>query len=452
MVHHNSGKSDAGAFIAASLARFGRHCPRYGMGAPQPFRPTKGWVISATGLASKSIIQPKIFDNGLAAAESHAPFIPTRELLPGSAGFNQNDQILKLRNGSIIEFKTAEAKTISFAGAGLDWIMIDEECPKAIFDELTIRIGAGKTLLLFSACTLLPPEGVAGGVSWMFSEIIKPWQANPSSKPYRLFGWSIYDNPYLLPEEIRRLEAKYPLGSVDRAIRLDGQWLPGMAGARAYTSFEPRLHVRPQPPLNPRRPICWTWDFNVEPMATLIGQRDGDLFRVHRELIIATDASIPEMVQFFHEAVPSHAGEVWVYGDATARKRNDAIPGGRSEYGLILNLMRTYGSPVRLKVRESNPLVPDRINAVNVQLVGVDGVAHVEIDPGCKELIDDFEQVLRDGRGGLKKTHNRHDPYFKRTHPSDAFGYWVEYEEPVRVTSVFEKLKRAIRQPSYRRA
>ena len=440
---NRSGKSDAAAFVGAGLARFGRNNPRYGR--PGPFRPTKGWVISATAPASRSVIQPKLFDNGFAATESHPPFIPEREI----ERWNVNDQILRLKNGSIIEFKTAEAKTISFAGSGLDWVLIDEECPKPIYDELTIRVAAGRALLVFGACPLPPPEGQVGGVSWMFPVLIKPFLQTPSVCAYRLFGWSIYDNPHILPAEIARLETRYVVGSPERAIRLDGEWLAGMQGARAYTSFDARTHVRPQPPLDPRRPICWTWDFNVEPMATLIGQRDGNLFRVHRELILDTDASIDQMVQYFHEAVPSHSGEVWVYGDATARKRNVLAPGGKTEYAVILNLMRTYGCPVRLKVPESNPQVPDRINAVNSQLRDVEGVSRIEIDPTCKELIDDLEQVLRDNRGGLKKTHNRHDPYFKRTHASDAFGYWINYEEPVRMGNMIDRIRRAIRQPAY---
>jgi hypothetical protein len=442
---NRSGKSDVAAFIGSALARFGRNNPRYGTPGAGEFRPTKGWVVSATAGASRSVIQPKIFDNGLAAAESHPPFIPAREV----ERWNVNDQILRLKNGSIIEFKTAEAKTISFAGSGLDWVLIDEECPKNIYDELTIRVAGGKRLLIFGACTLLPPEGQIGGVSWMFPVLIKPFLQNPTDCNYKLFGWSIYDNPHILQEELRRLEAKYPVGSPERSIRLDGEWLSGIQGARAYTSFDARLHVRPQGPLNPRRPICWMWDFNVEPMVSLVGQREGKIFRVHRELSIETDASIPAMVQWFHEVVPQHAGEVWIYGDATAKKRNVMVPGGKTEYAVILNLMRTYGCPVRLKVPESNPQVPDRINAVNMQLLDHEGVPNIEIDPSCVELIADLEQVLRDNRGGLKKTHNRHDMYFKRTHSSDAFGYWVTYEEPVRLGGTIEKLKRIIKGPSY---
>ena len=48
-------------------------------------------------------------------------------------------------------------------------------------------------------------------------------------------------------------------------------------------------------------------------------------------------------------------------------------------------------------------------------------------------FIADLEQVLRDSRGGIKKSHDRKDPYYRRTHISDALGYWVVKDEPVRV-------------------
>jgi hypothetical protein len=294
----------------------------------------------------------------------------------------------------------------------------------------------------------LPPEGQVGGVSWIFGEKIKPWLANPTGVDYEIYGSSIYDNDEIIPEEIARLEARYPVGSIERAIRLDGQYLPGMQGARAYPSFDARIHVRPQPALEPRRPVCWIWDFNVEPMVSLIGQRRSTIFHVHKELILE-QGDLDGMVQYFVENVPSGAAEVWLYGDATGKHRHAAAPGGRSEYQIILNAMRTYGCPVRLKVPETNPIVPDRINAVNRAFRDEQGVSHVEIDPSCKELVADLEGVLRDEKGGIKKTRNRRDPYFYRTHTSDAVGYWINYEEPVRTTSIGQRIINAIKQPGY---
>jgi len=441
---NRSGKSDAAAYIGSALARFGRTPPKWGYGG-QDAKPTRGWVISASTTASRDVIQPKFFDNGMAAAENHAPFIPQREL---ASSFNINEQTLKLKNGSIIEFKTAEAKVLTFAGGGIDWVLIDEECPKPLYDELVIRVSGGRRLLVIGACTLLPPEGQVGGVSWIFPEKIKPWLANPRGVDFEIYGSSIYDNDSILPSEIARLEARYPVGSPERAIRLDGAYLPGMQGARAYPSFDARIHVKPQEPPEPRRPICWIWDFNVEPMISLIGQRRDHVFHIWRELVL-DEGDLDRMVQYFAEAVPGHAAEIWVYGDATGRNRHAAAPGGRSEYQIISNAMRTYGCPMRLKVAEVNPLVTDRINAVNRAFRDEEGVARVEIDPSCTELIEDFEQVLRDNKGGIKKTRNRKDPYFRRTHTSDAFGYWIAYEEPVRSTTIGQKLIAAIRNPGY---
>ena len=42
-----------------------------------------------------------------------------------------------------------------------------------------------------------------------------------------------------------------------------------------------------------------------------------------------------------------------------------------------------------------------------------------------------FENVVSVGRGGIKKSSNKKDRYFKRTHTSDALGYWISWSAPV---------------------
>ena len=56
------------------------------------------------------------------------------------------------------------------------------------------------------------------------------------------------------------------------------------------------------------------------------------------------------------------------------------------------------------------------MNAVNRVMKDEAGRVRVEIDPSCKELIADFEQVLLQGPGKLKKSSNREDSYFRRSH------------------------------------
>lgn len=445
---NRAGKSDAGAYIGATLARFGRQDARYVGGKEKDGAPTRvqvkdrataGWVSALDFPTSRDVIQPKYFDNGFTNA-GQSPFIPEHEI----ADWRVADQILKLKNGSIIGFKSADSGSSKYQGAAKDWVHFDEEHPYAVYEEAVIRVGSAP-LIFFCTATILPPEGVAGGLSWVFPKLIQPW-LDGQLPHVGLFGASIYDNPAIPRQELARLEAIYPEGSAARRIRLEGEWLPGIGGSRAYTAFNRQLHVRPQPLPNYRRPLCWTWDFNVDPMCSVVGQRDGEAFRIFRNLVIE-EASIPEMCQLFYETFPKHAAEIWLYGDATSKGRSRQT--GKSDYWQVLNEMRSYGVPIRMKVPESNPAVPDRVNAVNRLLKDEYGQVRLEMDPSCTELIADMEQVLRDERGGIKKVYNRKDPYFRRTHSSDALGYWLSYEEPVRPRAIGDKRKVAIPAPSY---
>lgn len=429
---NRSGKSDAGAYVGSSLARFGDYSPRaadYRSVDGHKSYATTGWVVSRDFPSSRDIIQPKYFDNGFVPPNStHRPFIPDREI----DDWRQKDQILKLKNGSIIGFKSCDSGTIKFAGTEKDWIHFDEEPPINVYEEATLRVGS-RPLRIFGTCTILPPEGEIGGVSWVYSEIIQPFLEN-SLEHLQLFGASIYDNPHLSPSEIAVLESRYPIGSLARRIRLDGEWLPGIGGSRAYGNFDARVHLKPQPPLKLRSPLCWCFDFNVDPFISIVGQYDGatQTFRVYKELVVDDGGKISDMVDLFRHHFPTHSAQLWIFGDATSGKRSQHT--GKSDYQLLSNYLSDYPAPVIFKVPDKNPPVPDSINAVNNALVNEFGEIGVLIDPSCKELKADLEQVLRSSDGGIKKTKNRRDPYFRRTHTSDALRYWISYVKPVTST------------------
>ena len=129
----------------------------------------------------------------------------------------------------------------------------------------------------------------------------------------------------------------------------------------------------------------------------------------------------------------NHHGEFHIYGDATGKGRSAAASGKSSYYWVLASCVPIRGR-IKLRVPDSNPSVVDRINAVNYSCRHEDGTHPLLIDPRCPELIADMEQVLRDSTGGIKKTTKRTNPYFFRTHYSDALGYWVASEAPVAVT------------------
>ena len=443
---NRTGKSDAGAYVGAGLARFGNQAANYvtAIGSHIAVRDTStsGWVVSLDFPSSRDIIQPKYFDNGLVPPGSHKPFIPNHEI----DHWDQQDQVLKLKSGSIIGFKSAESGRLKFQGTGKDWIHFDEEPPKDVFDECTIRVEGGRRLRIFMTCTLLPPPNASGGVTWVFNEIVSAWKEN---KPgIVIVTASIYDNPYIDRAQIEELEQTYPVDSIMRKIRLNGELLPTVAGTRVVGAFERSLHVRPQKEyFSLRRPLCWLWDFNVEPMVTLIGQRDGKMFRYFDELYLE-QGSLPEMCNLFKEAYPTHGAEVRIYGDASGHQRSHQE--NRTSYRLIQTEMMGYNVPVKVYVPDANPSISARVNSLNYALSNEKRESYVEIDPQCQEFIKDLEQTVWDAKRKIRKTTDRKDPYFWRTHALDAGSYWIAQEAPVMSAAGTDYVKKSIDIPRVR--
>lgn len=426
------GKSDAVAYIGATLVRQGVPDPRPAIGPSAIIydRAVSLWIIGPDWHTMQHSILPKLFDNGMVPpGQPHAPFIPAREMNQswGNQGWHERFQVAKLDNGSLIQAKSNEQDQTKFAAAGVDAIAFDEEPRLAIYEESCIRVEAGSRLRIFGGVTLLPPEGQIGGVSWLLPKIVQPFLDGTSQ--VKVFGGSIYDNPHIAPEEIVRLESKYPPHTPMGKIRLGGEWLADIGGARKYHAFQRSIHVREQSAPDPHLPLCWCWDFNVTPFITLVGQRLGSRFHVYHEFVLE-NGSIPAMVDLFRAAYPRHGHEIWLYGDQTGQNRTSQT--NQSSYTMILNTMRTYPTPCRLKIPTSNPSVIDRVNAMNNALADFDGRSCVDIDPQAQELLADFDQVIDDGRGGIRKVSNPRDPYYWRTHASDALGYWVVYEAPMK--------------------
>jgi hypothetical protein len=285
-----------------------------------------------------------------------------------------------------------------------------------------------------------------GGVTWSYEEFVKPWQRG-LLKEAHIFNASIYDNPYIDPKEIARLEARYGKDSLMGRIRLGGELLPGVSGSRAYPNFNRELHIREQGEMDPGRPLCWCWDFNVAPMITTVAQRWGNTFKFFNELVIADGGNIPDMVEKFHDLYHEWRGPVWIYGDATGSNRGSQT--GIGDYAAIMNSLRPYNYFVKKRVAERNPPVSMRLNSVQMALKDEEGVINVEIDPRCKELIEDFEGVLLDPAGGIKKSRKPQEAYYQRTHASDGAGYFIVYEKPIRDTTMADRQTVKIKDTRY---
>jgi len=283
---NRSGKSDALAAIVASHARFGHLNPRVSYAAGGRIelcdRAMAIWCVSLSYALGKESFQPKLFDFAGRPPSPNKPFIPEWEIKrrQGRVCWHETRQVLELKNGSVIFFKSCDQDPGVFQAAERDLITFDEAPPKNIYDECVIRLPSGtRRLIIRGAATLLPPEGMIGGVSWLYSEKCQPWLEG-KMPDLELFQAAMTDNPHIPPSEIRKAEDRFPPGTPMHRIRILGEWLPGVAGTRAYAAFDRRIHVDHTIGRHTRQfryPLLWTIDWNVEPMGTTIWQRiDGE--------------------------------------------------------------------------------------------------------------------------------------------------------------------------------
>ena len=97
---------------------------------------------------------------------------------------------------------------------------------------------------------------------------------------------------------------------------------------------------------------------------------------------------------------------------------------GTTDLAILREFLKNdrYG-PVDFKIPKSNPVVRERVMLMNVKLTG-GGEAPLQIDPRCRELMKDLEQVsYKENSQVIDKERDS-----RRTHLSDALGYLVWQE------------------------
>jgi hypothetical protein len=336
----------------------------------------------------------------------------------------------------------------------------------------TFRAIAGRLRHSRSSAQLYPQLPLHGRMTfnppavgtWLYKLVTEQWLRDR----YPCFRFSLRDNVLLhgQQEYIRQIEAMYP---PDRwPVEIDGEW--ATLGGDVYRNFDLRLHAveppDPLPPmaLDPRRPILWSLDFNVEWMASVICQVYAQRRIVtgvenvpgkppmsiygsecpgwQRDIvycldeIFLRDCGTPEVVEEFvnrYGEVARNVG-VYLYGDATGGARAQAITSraaARSNWEIVLAALIAAKIPVTVCVRQGNPAVWDRTNAVNAQFRSGDGIGFLVDAHRCQNLITDFQAVrYKPGTNDILKDSNTEEGR-RLTHLSDALGYLIEVHRAV---------------------
>jgi hypothetical protein len=230
-----------------------------------------------------------------------------------------------------------------------------------------------------------------------------------------------FENRYILdqiPDFYERLKSSYDEKFYKQEVL--GEYLASDSGL-VYHSFSQAMHVG-ELRLELGLPLLWAVDFNVDPMCSIVAQRQGDKIHVLDEIVMHRVSTYQACDEFWKRFQRYMGCGLVVYGDASG---NSLKTTGSTDYQMMQDFfLRTPLRMIDYRVPKANPAVRDRVLMVNAKLRSASGDVQMRIAPQCKELIKDFEEVV--WKAGTTQIDKDRDP--KRTHLSDALGYLVWQE------------------------
>ncbi len=325
---------------------------------------------------------------------------------------NRSELVLVLKDtASRIYFRSVDDFE-RLRGTNLAWFGLDELTYTA--EEAWLRLQgrlrdpSAKQLCGFAVWT---PKGF----DWVYRKFVQE-----QASGYDVVLAQPYENSHVLnkvPDFYERLKSSYDARFFDQEVL--GQYLNVEAGM-VYHAFDRSRNVKALT-VDHEEPLFWALDFNVDPMSSIVAQKLGDEVRILDEIVLSR-ASTAEACEEFHTRYPNHQGGVVIYGDASGQRLQTA---GTTDYQIIKEYFRrTAYSSMKFRVPPSNPSVRERIALVNSQLLSAGEQVHLFVDPRCKGVIADFEEVtFKPDTNVIDKEKDS-----KRTHLSDALGYllWQE--------------------------
>ncbi len=254
------------------------------------------------------------------------------------------------------------------------------------------------------------------GFDWVYKRFVKN-----RVEGYELIMAKPFENRFLLdkiPDFYSRLGSSYD----DKFYRQEvmGEYL-SVASGLVYNSFDRNIHVA-EAAIDRNLPLLWALDFNVNPMCSVIVQRQGETLVVLDEIVLDRASTLEACIEF-RNRMPNALAEIIVYGDASGENQRTT---GDSDYRIIRDFFTRLGyRNVQYRVPSKNPFVRERVMLLNSRFRDAAGESTVRIAPRCKELIKDFEEVHYKPDTNLIDKNS--DP--RRTHLSDALGYlvWQEF-------------------------
>ena len=239
------------------------------------------------------------------------------------------------------------------------------------------------------------------GFRWAYRTFVEQ-----EGKDKRLIRVKTMDNPHLPEDFVPSLERNYPPQLI-RAY-LEGEFV-NLASCALYPDFDRDLNYCDTKP-GPQDTIYIGIDINVGFCATVHMVRRGDEFHVFAEAVYRDTPAIAHgLFELYSDWFKRD--QLLLIPDASAKQRSTAAA-SESDLGIL----KKAGH--RVQAQQSNPLVQDRINAVNMLV----SQRRLRVTNGCKNLRRTLEQHAYDDKGRPEKGGVGADDL---SHHGDALGYAV---------------------------
>lgn len=240
------------------------------------------------------------------------------------------------------------------------------------------------------------------------------------------------DNKFLDQEYINTLESLIKEDENYYNVYALGLWGKLDTRGKIYKRFNPIKNVA-QWTLNKHLPIIVACDFNVDPMKWALIQCLHQTDYVFDEIVkmdTDTESMVKELIKRYGNEHDYH-----IYGDYSGTFRHTSSR--TTDY----NIIKQYLPKAQLFLKP-NPLVVDRVNAVNWRLCNKEGIRRLIISPNCENVIHDFKHAtFKKGTRDEDKQQEKYDgknPKLALIHITSAIGYYIEYNYGLKgkVTSI----------------
>jgi len=317
---------------------------------------------------------------------------------------NHSDLKVILRNGSEISLRGADNEN-SLRGVGLDFLVMDEfaDIKEHAYTEV-LRPTLSDKGRMGAALFCGTPRGYGN------------WSYNLFTREKDDDQWASFQYTTLQGGQVSKQEIEQAKSDLDeRTFKQEYEASFVNYAGQIYYNFDRKDNVidkyTPQ-----TAEIHIGMDFNIDPMSAVVSEIIGNKIIVYDEIVIYS-SNTDELVQEINARYKDK--HIYVYPDPAAKQRKTSA-GGVTDLAILKN------AGFNLRVRNTHPLIRDRINAVNTKLKNANGVRTLFIANHCKNVLKSIErQIYKEGTT-IPDKDNNYD------HMNDALGYLVEYLYPVR--------------------